>query len=93
MSISRLSSTIGPTSIYWIINDARQLLGKKRELRTLLPERLLILTGAGVVYSVGLDLGLPVGSLAPLAVWGTNLGTATIKRSDRLHSDRKAAVR
>ncbi|WP_041794880.1 molybdenum storage protein subunit alpha [Pararhodospirillum photometricum] len=42
------------------------------ELRRLLPEyRLLILTGAGVrarhVYSVGLDLGLPVGSLAPLA--------------------------
>src|SRR5262245_8971786 len=42
------------------------------ELRTLLPEhRLLILTGPGVrarhVYSVGLDLGLPVGSLAPLA--------------------------
>src|SRR5271154_2896040 len=42
------------------------------ELRKLLPEhRLLILTGAGVrarhVYSVGLDLGLPVGSLAPLA--------------------------
>src|ERR1700741_1201284 len=42
------------------------------ELRTLLPEHLLlILTGAGVrarhVYSVGLDLGLPVGSLAPLA--------------------------
>jgi molybdenum storage protein len=42
------------------------------ELRTLLPEhRLLILTGAGVrarhIYSVGLDLGLPVGSLAPLA--------------------------
>jgi len=42
------------------------------ELRTLLPEhRMLILTGAGVrarhVYSVGLDLGLPVGSLAPLA--------------------------
>src|SRR5689334_6322022 len=42
------------------------------ELRTLLPEhRLLILTGAGVrarhLYSVGLDLGLPVGSLAPLA--------------------------
>ena len=33
--------------------------------------RLLILTGAGIrarhVYSVGLDLGLPVGSLAPLA--------------------------
>jgi molybdenum storage protein len=42
------------------------------ELRMLLPEhRLLILTGPGVrarhVYSVGLDLGLPVGSLAPLA--------------------------
>jgi molybdenum storage protein len=42
------------------------------ELRKLLPEhRLLILTGAGIrarhVYSVGLDLGLPAGSLAPLA--------------------------
>jgi molybdenum storage protein len=42
------------------------------ELRTLLPEhRMLILTGAGVrarhVYSVALDLGLPVGSLASLA--------------------------
>jgi molybdenum storage protein len=42
------------------------------ELRTLLPEhRLLILTGAGIrarhLYSVGLDLGLPVGSLASLA--------------------------
>ena len=42
------------------------------ELRKLLPEhRLLILTGAGVrarhLYSVGLDLGLPSGSLAPLA--------------------------
>ncbi len=42
------------------------------ELRALLPEhRLLILTGAGVrarhLYSVALDLGLPVGSLAPLA--------------------------
>ena len=42
------------------------------ELRKLLPvHRLLILTGAGIrarhVYSVGLDLGLPVGSLAPLA--------------------------
>lgn len=42
------------------------------ELRKILPEhRLLILTGAGVrarhLYSVGLDLGLPVGSLAPLA--------------------------
>src|ERR1700739_3421438 len=42
------------------------------KLRKLLPEhRLLILTGAGIrarhLYSVGLDLGLPVGSLAPLA--------------------------
>ena len=42
------------------------------EIRELLPEhRLLILTGAGIrgrhIYSVGLDLGLPVGSLAPLA--------------------------
>jgi len=42
------------------------------EIRRLLPEhRMLILTGAGVrarhLYSVGLDLGLPVGSLAPLA--------------------------
>lgn len=42
------------------------------EIRRVLPEhRLLILTGAGVrarhLYSVGLDLGLPVGSLAPLA--------------------------
>jgi molybdenum storage protein len=42
------------------------------ELRALLPEhRLLILTGAGIrarhLYSVALDLGLPVGSLAPLA--------------------------
>jgi molybdenum storage protein len=42
------------------------------ELRTLLPEhRLLILTGPGIrarhLYSVGLDLGLPAGSLAPLA--------------------------
>src|SRR6516162_1736393 len=42
------------------------------ELRKLLPEhRLLILTGAGIrarhLYSVGLDLGLPAGSLAPLA--------------------------
>jgi len=42
------------------------------ELRALLPEhRLLILTGAGLrarhVYRVGLDLGLPVGSLASLA--------------------------
>src|ERR1700752_2587313 len=42
------------------------------ELRTLLPgPRRLILPGAGIrarhLYSVGLDLGLPVGSLAPLA--------------------------
>lgn len=43
-----------------------------QELRALLPEhRLLFLTGAGIrarhIFSVGLDLGLPVGSLAPLA--------------------------
>jgi len=42
------------------------------ELRQLLPEhRMLILTGAGIrarhLFSVGLDLGLPSGSLAPLA--------------------------
>ena len=42
------------------------------EIRKLLPEhRLLILTGPGIrarhIYGVGLDLGLPVGSLAPLA--------------------------
>ncbi|MFG1321013.1 amino acid kinase family protein [Xanthobacter autotrophicus] len=42
------------------------------EIRKLLPEhRLLILTGAGIrarhLYGVGLDLGLPVGTLAPLA--------------------------
>ena len=42
------------------------------EIRKLLPEhRLLILTGAGIrarhLYGVGLDLGLPVGSLAPMA--------------------------
>jgi molybdenum storage protein len=42
------------------------------EIRKLLPEhRMLILTGAGIrashLYGVGLDLGLPVGSLAPLA--------------------------
>jgi molybdenum storage protein len=42
------------------------------ELRHLLPEfRMLLLTGAGIrarhLYSVGLDLGLPVGSLARLA--------------------------
>lgn len=42
------------------------------ELRAALPEhRMLILTGAGIrarhLYTVGLDLGLPVGSLAELA--------------------------
>jgi len=42
------------------------------EIRKILPEhRLLILTGAGIrarhLYGVGLDLGLPAGSLAPLA--------------------------
>ena len=52
----------GPDAILPLVDD----------LRNLLPEhRLLILTGAGIrarhVYSVGLDLGLPVGSLAPLA--------------------------
>src|ERR1700761_4119270 len=45
------------------------LVGELRQL--LLEHRLLILTGAGIrarhLYSVGLDLGLPVGSLAPLA--------------------------
>lgn len=51
---------------------AAAILPVVEELRKLLPEhRLLILTGAGVrarhLYGVGLDLGLPVGSLAPLA--------------------------
>jgi molybdenum storage protein len=51
---------------------ANAILPLVEEIRALLPEhRLLILTGAGVrarhVYSVGLDLGLPVGSVAPLA--------------------------
>jgi molybdenum storage protein len=51
---------------------AEAILPIVEEIRKLLPEhRLLILTGAGVrarhLYSVGLDLGLPVGSLAPLA--------------------------
>ena len=51
---------------------AEAILPLVEELRKLLPEhRLLILTGAGIrarhLYSVGLDLGLPVGSLAPLA--------------------------
>jgi molybdenum storage protein len=51
---------------------AEAILPVVEEIRKLLPEhRLLILTGAGVrarhLYSVGLDLGLPVGSLAPLA--------------------------
>jgi molybdenum storage protein len=51
---------------------AQAILPLVAELRQLLPEhRLLILTGAGIrarhLYSVGLDLGLPVGSLAPLA--------------------------
>ena len=52
----------GPSAILPIVD----------ELRRILPEhRLLILTGAGIrarhLYGVGLDLGLPVGSLAPLA--------------------------
>lgn len=51
---------------------AEAILPIVEELRKLLPEhRLLILTGAGIrarhLYGVGLDLGLPVGSLAPLA--------------------------
>jgi molybdenum storage protein len=51
---------------------AEAILPLVAELRTLLPEhRLLILTGAGIrarhVMRVGLDLGLPVGSIAPLA--------------------------
>lgn len=51
---------------------AEAILPIVEELRKLLPEhRLLILTGAGIrarhVYRVGLDLGLPVGSIAPLA--------------------------
>jgi molybdenum storage protein len=51
---------------------AEAILPIVEEFRKLLPEhRLLILTGAGIrarhLYSVGLDLGLPVGSLAPLA--------------------------
>ena len=51
---------------------AEAILPVVEELRKLLPEhRLLILTGAGIrarhIYGVGLDLGLPVGSLAPLA--------------------------
>lgn len=51
---------------------AEAILPIVEEIRKVLPEhRLLILTGAGIrarhLYSVGLDLGLPVGSLAPLA--------------------------
>jgi molybdenum storage protein len=51
---------------------AEAILPVVEEIRKLLPEhRLLILTGAGIrarhLYGVGLDLGLPVGSLAPLA--------------------------
>ncbi|MEP9353473.1 molybdenum storage protein subunit alpha [Xanthobacter sp. KR7-65] len=52
----------GPSAILPIVD----------EIRRILPEhRLLILTGAGIrarhLFGVGLDLGLPVGSLAPLA--------------------------
>ncbi|MGJ5207487.1 molybdenum storage protein subunit alpha [Bradyrhizobium sp. HKCCYLR20261] len=51
---------------------AEAILPLVEETRKLLPEhRLLILTGAGIrarhLYGIGLDLGLPVGSLAPLA--------------------------
>ena len=61
---------IGGSSI--MDKGAEAILPIVNELRNLLPEhRLLILTGTGLrarhLYSVGLDLGLPVGSLAPLA--------------------------
>lgn len=61
---------IGGRSI--LDRGAEAILPIVEELRSLLPEhRLLILTGAGIrarhLYGVGLDLGLPVGSLAPLA--------------------------
>ena len=61
---------IGGRSI--IDRGAEAILPLVEEIRNVLPEhRLLILTGAGIrarhVFSVGLDLGLPVGSLAPLA--------------------------
>lgn len=51
---------------------AAAILPLVEEIRRVLPEhKMLILTGAGLrarhVYGVGLDLGLPVGSLAPLA--------------------------
>ena len=51
---------------------AEAILPIVEELREVMKEhRLLILTGAGIrarhLYSVALDLGLPVGSLAPLA--------------------------
>ena len=51
---------------------AEAILPIVEELRKVMQEhRLLILTGAGIrarhLYSVALDLGLPVGSLAPLA--------------------------
>ncbi|MCA6217717.1 hypothetical protein KGA65_14355 [Ideonella sp. B7] len=52
----------GATAILPLVDEIRRLL---------LEHKMLILTGAGLrarhVYSVGLDLGLPVGSLAPLA--------------------------
>jgi molybdenum storage protein len=52
----------GPEAILPVVDELRKLLSE---------HRLLILTGAGIrarhLYSVGLDLGLPVGSLAPLA--------------------------
>src|SRR5215467_9339925 len=52
----------GPEAILPLVDELRKLLAE---------HRLLILTGAGIrarhLYSVGLDLGLPVGSLAPLA--------------------------
>ncbi len=53
---------------------AEAILPIVEELRKLLPEhRLLILTGAGIrarhIYSVGLDLGLPVGQVRMAIFW------------------------
>lgn len=61
---------IGGRSIMDRGKDA--ILPMVEEIRKLIPEhRMLILTGAGIrarhLYAVGLDLGFPVGTLAPLA--------------------------
>ncbi len=60
---------IGGSSI--MDRGAEAILPLVNEIRSILPEhRLLILTGAGIrarhLLGVGLDLGLPVGTLAPL---------------------------